>query len=191
MAAKHWWIGLVAFLLCPATTCADGGTMRFSKECDGYRITLFTSPTSLRAGVVDFSVLVQSAHSEMPLLDLPVTIHVYPQNDPLRRSGGRATTDAATNKLFQAIQLELAQPGWWHVEVVLDSPRGPIRVETDVEVGPPLPSWIDLGMWISWPAGAIVLFAIHQCFLSSHQRKQSGKTVHLSANARSENEITE
>jgi hypothetical protein len=175
MAAKHWWFGLVAFLLWPAMTCADGGTLRFSKVCDGYRITLFTSPTSLRAGVVDFSVLVQSAHSEMPLLDLPVTIHVYPQNDPQRRSGGRATTAAATNKLFQAIQLELSEQGWSHVEVVVDSPRGPMRVETDLEVGPSLPSWIDLGMWICWPAGVILLFAIHQCFLASQRRKQFGE----------------
>jgi hypothetical protein len=163
MATKHWWLGLAGLLLSPAMICADGGTLRFSKECNGYRITLFTSPTSVRAGEVDFSVLVQSAQSEMPLLDLPVTIHVYPQSDPQRRSGGRATTDAATNKLFQALQLELSQPGGWHVAVVVESPKGPMQVETDIEVGPPLPSWVDLGMWIGWPAAAILLFVIHQC----------------------------
>jgi hypothetical protein len=163
METKHWWLGLVGLLVCPTITCADGGTLRFSKEREGYRITLFTSPTSLRAGVVDFSVLVQSAKSEVPMLDLPVTIHVYPQGDPQRRSGGSATTEAATNKLFRAIQLDLSQPGGWHVEVVVDSPQGPMRVETDLEVGPPLPSWIDLSLWIGWPAAAISLFVIHQC----------------------------
>jgi hypothetical protein len=177
MQTKHWWLGLVGLLLCPAMICADGGTLRFSKECHGYRITLFTFPTSLRAGMVDFSVLVQTAHSEMPLLDLPVTIHVYPHSDPQRKSGGLATNDMATNKLFQAIQLELSQAGWWHVEVVFDSPKGPMRVETDLEVGPPLPSWIDLGFWICWPAGAILLFAIHQCFLATQQRKHLEKTI--------------
>jgi hypothetical protein len=163
METKHWWLGLAGLFLCPAMTCADGGTLRFSKECDGYRITLFTSPTSLRAGVADFSVLVQSIHSETPLLDLPVTIHVYPQSDPQRGSSGLATNEAATNKLFRALQLDLSQPGWWHVDVVVDSPKAPMRVGTDLEVGPPLPSWVDLGLWIGWPAAAILLFVIHQC----------------------------
>jgi hypothetical protein len=161
MLKRFWW-GIAWLLLCPALARADGGTMRFSKECDGYRITLFTFPTSLRAGVADFSLLVQSTHSDAALLDLPVTIHVHPQGDPERQSGGLATTDAATNKLFRALQLPLSQPGWWHVEVVVDTPTGPRQVETDLEVGPPLPSWVDLGFWISWPAAAIFLFVIHQ-----------------------------
>jgi hypothetical protein len=156
------WLGLAVLLLCPALARADGGTLRFSKQSGGYRITLFTLPTALRAGVVDFSVLVQSADSERPVLDVPVTVHVNPEKEPQRRTGGLATTAAATNKLFRAIQLELPEPGRWHVEVAVHAPGHSVQVKTELEVGSPLPSWIDLGMWIGWPLGAIMVFGIHQ-----------------------------
>jgi hypothetical protein len=152
---------------------ADGGTLRFSKQCDGYRITLFTAPTSLRAGTVDFSVLVQAVDSEAVLLDVPVSVFVFPEGAPQQRIGGLATTAAATNKLFRAIQLELSKPGLWQVEVVVGAPQRPARVETQLEVGPPLPSWIDLMMWIGWPAAAIALFALHQWLVRRHGRQQA------------------
>jgi hypothetical protein len=146
----------------PSLTQADGGTLRFTRQSGGLQVSLFTSPPSPRAGLVDFSVLVQAADTRAPLLDVPVTIHVYPVNDPARRLGGSATTAAATNKLFQAIQLELAEPGLWHVEVEVNPPSGTMRMETDLEIGEPLPSWLDLGLWIGWPAAAIGLFIAHQ-----------------------------
>jgi hypothetical protein len=159
------WLGLALLLLCPALARADGGTLRFSKQSGGYRITLFTLPTAPRAGVVDFSVLVQSADSERPVLDVPVTVHAYPEKEPHRRTGGLATTAAATNKLFRAIQLELPEPGRWHVEVAVHAPQQSVQETTELEVGPPLPSWIDLGMWIGWPLGAIMVFVIHQALV--------------------------
>jgi hypothetical protein len=174
---ERCWPALVLLLLCPAVARADGGTLRFSKECANYRITLFTAPTSLRAGRVDFSVLVQSADSEAPLLDIPVTVHVFPEGVPQQRIGGPATTAAATNKLFRAIQLELPEPGRWHVEVVVQAPQGPARLETELDVGPPLPSWINLGMWIGWPAGVVLLFALHQALVRRHGRQQSRSRI--------------
>jgi hypothetical protein len=166
------WPALVVLMLCPALARADGGTLRFSKQCAGYRISLFTAPASLRAGTVDFSALVQSADSEAPLLDVPVMVHVFPEGSQTR-IGGLATTAAATNKLFRAIQLELSEPGLWHVEVVVGEPPRQARVEADLEVGPPLPYWIDLGMWIGWPAAAILLFALHQWLVRRHGRFRS------------------
>ena len=73
-----------------------------------------------------------------------------------------ATAAAATNKLFRAIQLELPESGLWHLEVTVGSPERIERVEVELEVGPPLPSWINLSLWIGWPAAAIALFLIHQ-----------------------------
>jgi hypothetical protein len=168
---------LCTLLLCPAASRADGGTLRFSKQTGDYRVTLFTSPTSLRAGPVDFSVLVQSAGSGAPLLDVPVAVHVYPQAEPRRRIGGPATSTAATNKLFRAISLKLLEPGRWHVEVEMGAPENPARIGAEIEVGPPLPSWIDLGMWIGWPAGAIVLFTIHQYLVQRGNRRRRGRAV--------------
>ena len=161
---------LVVLLIWPALAVADGGTLRLSRQCDGYRITLFTSPTTLRAGEVDFSVLVQSVNADTPRLDVPVMIHVFPEGKRQRRSGGAATTAAATNKLFRAVRLNLDEPGRWHVEVAVGPPDRSALVETELEVGPPLPSWIDLGLWIGWPTAAILLFGIHQGLVSRHRR---------------------
>jgi hypothetical protein len=166
------WLALAVLTLCPAFLRADGGTLRFSKRCDDYRITLFTSPTMPCAGPVDFSVLVQSMESETPLLDLPVTIHVWPDGRPRQRIGGPATTEAATNKLFRAIQLDLLEPGRWRVEVAVESPEGIVRAEGELEIEPAPPSWHSLVGWIGWPAGVIVVFVVHQCLVQRQRRRR-------------------
>jgi hypothetical protein len=161
-------------LVFPVMSWADGGTLIFSRACGGYRITLFTAPTTLRAGPVDFSVLVQAVDSGAPVLDVPVSIHAYPEIRPQQSTGGPATAAAATNKLFRAIQLELSEPGRWHVEVVIHSPEQAVRVEAELEVGPSLPSWIDLGIWIGWPVAAIFLFAVRQFFFVKREHGRAG-----------------
>ncbi len=167
-------LGLCLALFCPAAARADGGTLRISKVCDGYRITLFTSPTAPRAGQIDFSVLVQSTDSDAPLFDVPVTVQAYPDGEPQHRIGGPATTAVATNKLFRACLLNLSEPGHWHVEVEVGPPQHLAIAATDMEVGPPLPSWLALGVWIGWPSGAIMLFVMHQ-YLVRHSRSQRPK----------------
>jgi hypothetical protein len=163
-------VGLAVLVFWPAMVRADGGTLRFSKRCGDYRITLFTAPPTLSVGPVDFSVLVQSIESETPLLDLPVTVHVYPEGKPQQRLGGTATSEAATNKLFWAIPLDLPEPGRWQVEVAVDSPQGIVRAEGDLEIGPAVGSWSELTSWIIWPAGVVLLFVVHQ-FLGQMSRQ--------------------
>jgi hypothetical protein len=153
--------GMCLAFLCPTMAHADGGRLLVSKASDGYRISLFTSPNSPRAGVVDFSVLVQAADGDAPLLDVPVTVHAHPAGAPERQIGGQATTAAATNKLFRAISLNLSEPGRWHIEVTAGQSEHLARVEADLEIWPPLPSWINLATWIGWPVAAILFFAVH------------------------------
>lgn len=169
-------VALAVLLLCPAMLRADGGTLRFSKRCGDYRITLFTAPPMLTAGPVDFSVLVQAMESESPRLDLPVTVSVYPEANPQRRLGGTATREAATNKLFRAIQLDLPEPGRWRVEVAVDSPQGLLRAEGELEIIPAPASGFALAGWIGWPALAVLLFAIHQ-FLVQRDRRRRERTA--------------
>lgn len=162
MRFVRYALGLICLLQTPAFARADGGTLRFSKQVGDYRMTLFTSPTLLRVGPVDFSVLLVKSDSESLMVDVPVTIVLYPVDAPQRRLGGTLTTAAATNKLFQAIQVDLPEAGRWHVEVQIHDPKGLLHVDTEVELGPPLPSWLELGPWIGWPVGVILLFVIHQ-----------------------------
>ena len=55
---------------------ADGGLVRLSVTQGGYRITVFTSPTPLRAGPVDISVLVQDAVTGEGLPEAQVSVRL-------------------------------------------------------------------------------------------------------------------
>jgi hypothetical protein len=151
-------VGWVFFGTWSAPVFADGGSLRLSQEKGGYRITVFSAPTPLRAGPVDLSVLVQDASTGDPLTQMPVTIR-------LTQSGGLAleypaTSAAATNKLLQAAQFELPGPGRWALEVQIEGPHGPAVVGTQLEAARRLPRWREMWLWISWPALVIVLFLL-------------------------------
>jgi len=153
-------------LLFPTPATADGGTLRLSEEKENYQIAVFTAPTPLRAGPVDVSALVQDATTHEPVSGVQVTIKAAPRD----RSGAvirrRATVDAATNKLFQAATLNLKEPGWWQLEIGLEGPLGNTSVAVDVEAAKPLPRYLAMWPWLTWPALPILLFVAHQ-FLAS------------------------
>lgn len=111
-ALRRVVVGCLATALFPAMSWADGGAVVFSKLCGGYRITLFAAPPSPRAGPVDFSVLIQAVDSGAPVLDIPVSIHVCPEDAPQRFS--RRTGDN----------------GGGHEQIVPRDPARPVRTGT-------------------------------------------------------------
>jgi hypothetical protein len=149
-------------LLLAATARGDGGTLRTSQAKDGYRISVFTAPTPPRVGTVDCSVLVQDAVTGKLLPEMPVLVTAWPLEAPHRRMSAPATTGAATNKLFRAALLELAEPGTWHVQVEAQGPAGPVRVTFEMEAGTAPPRWLELAGWIGWPFAAVLLFAVYR-----------------------------
>jgi hypothetical protein len=167
-------VGIVLFaavLFHPSSVLhADGGAVRFSGRYGNRRITVFTAPTPLRAGLVDVSVLVQEADSGRPLPDVPIVVRAHPLHQAQGRISAPATTAAATNKLLQAASVPLSEPGWWHVEVVVQGVGAGSPIGFDVAVTEALPPWLNLSIWIGWPVGAIGLFAVHQWLV---QRRRS------------------
>jgi hypothetical protein len=161
---------LLFMLHVPALTLADGGTLRLSRRCEAYLVSLLTSPSLLSVGNADFSVLIQDAQSQTPLSDVPVNIFVYPVGKPEQRIGGLATTEAATNKLFRAITLPLSEEGRWKVEVLIDTSGRSSRLDTEVEVVPATLRGAAFGMWIAWPLLPIALFAFHQVLVWRSKR---------------------
>lgn len=154
-----------AVLLVPllaATARGDGGTLRTSQVKDGYRVSVFTAPTPPRVGTVDCSVLVQEAVTGKPLPELPVLVTAWPLEAPHRHVSAAATAEAATNKLFRAALLELAESGTWQVRVEVQGPAGPVGVAFELEVGAAPPRWPELAGWIGWPFAAVLLFALHR-----------------------------
>lgn len=170
---SHWvilaWCHLVAgsgFLR------ADAGTLRISQKQNGYQVSVFTSPTPLRAGPVHVSVLVQDAATAEHVAQAHVTVRARRQGATSEVVTGAATAAAATNKLFRAAVFDLPEPGWWDIDVRIDGLGEPVRVQFEMEAAERLPSWRALWPWLAWPAGVVVLFAIHQRLV----RRKTGRT---------------
>jgi hypothetical protein len=135
--------------------------VRLREQAGGYQITVFTSPTPLRAGPVDISVLVQDAATgeyvpearATVCLKLPGTGRVleYP-----------ATPETATNKLLRAAEFQLPEPGWWDVTIAIDGPHGPAVVRFGLQADDPPPRWLDLWPWFCWPGVVVALFGVHR-----------------------------
>jgi hypothetical protein len=147
--------------LSPCHSRADGGAVRLRERAGGYQITVFTSPTPIRAGPVDVSVLVQDAATGECVPEARVTVCLK-ASGPGHVLECPATEEAATNKLFRAAELRLPEPGWWDVAVAVEGPHGPALVRFGVQADDTLPRWLDLWPWFGWPALVIALFGIHR-----------------------------
>lgn len=115
-------------LLAPlAPALANGGTVRISRAPVGrYLVSVFSSPTPLRTGEVDISVLVQDS-GDAVVRDVAVRVEAR----PIRVSEGgvsavreTATREAATNKLFQAAKFPVETPGEWEFRIEVGGDEG-------------------------------------------------------------------
>jgi hypothetical protein len=160
-----------SFILHPSSFLrADGGTICLSEEKGGYRITVFTTPTPLRAGPVDISVLVQEAATGEPASDVQVTIKAEWRGSADVTLHHRATKEAATNKLYYAATLDLPEPGWYSLEVSIDGALGEAQVRFEVDAAEPLPSWLAMSPWVGWPILVILFFVIHKLLVRRKSR---------------------
>jgi hypothetical protein len=118
-------LGLVLLGLALATPLlANGGTVRISRQTVGpYLVSVFTSPTPLRTGEIDVSVLVQDAAAET-VLDVPVTIVATPLGEDGATIRVEATRQQATNKLFKAAKFDVRAEGVWELTVQVGGREG-------------------------------------------------------------------
>jgi hypothetical protein len=161
----HFAFRLVVFsalFLLPSLAAADGGTIRLSEQKGGYRITVFTAPTPLRAGLVDIGVFVQDAATGEPASGVQVNINAEWHGSPRVALHHRATPEEATNKLFYAATFDLPEPGWYSMAVAIEGPLGAAQVCFEMEATEPPPSWLTMLPWVGWPVVPIVFFGIHQ-----------------------------
>src|SRR5262245_28715306 len=100
-----------SFILHPSSFLrADGGTLCLLERAGRYQVAVFTSPTPLRAGPVDVSVLVQDTATGEQVPCVQVSVRLSPRDGdgpPLEHA---ATAEAATNKLFHAAKFDLPAP---------------------------------------------------------------------------------
>jgi hypothetical protein len=174
ISRQQGWYSLACAAGClallPAVARADGGTIRLSERKGGYQITVFTSPTPLRAGPVDVSVFVQDAATGEPVPEARVTVRASPRGRPAEAESYPATTEAATNKLFRAAAFDLPAAGWWEMEIVVDVRDEPLRVGFELEAAEPPPRWLSLWPWVAWPILVIALYAVHLLLVARRAR---------------------
>ncbi len=113
---------------------ADGGKVRLSQTVgDSLRVTVFTSPTPVRVGSVDVSILLQDAQTGNVIRDGLIEVQGHSEiahGTDLQK----ASHAQSTNRLLQSANLEIATPGLWRIALQLKSPvhaelSFPINVE--------------------------------------------------------------
>jgi len=145
----------------PVAASADGGLVRLSAEAGPFRLTAFTSPTPLRAGPVDVSVLVQDAADGAPVLDAEVEVRA------MAASGGEAIVEAATrggasNRLLRSALLRIPDAGRFTLEVLVTRRGVSARAACEIDVLPALSAPIAYWPYFALPPAAIVLFTLRR-----------------------------
>lgn len=109
-------VGLLALLSVTAPALANGGIVRIAAAPVGpWLVTVYSSPTPLRTGEVDISVLVQDSADRV--VDVPVTVDASPVGFVAEPVYSPATRGQATNKLFKAAKFDIGVPGTWDFRV--------------------------------------------------------------------------
>jgi hypothetical protein len=163
---------------CCAIASADGGRVVLVERRGDYQVSVFASPDPLRAGPVDISVLLQDAATDAPIADAEIEVSMSPRDERGPTLRAAATSDAATNKLLCAAILDVPTAGTWDAELSIIGDHGPANIRFAIEISPPLPRWLTVWPWFSWPVGAVFIFAIHRRLV---WRKQSATSTQLAA----------
>jgi hypothetical protein len=155
-------------LLISALLKADGGIVQFRRQAGPFVVTLFSTPSPLRAGAADLSVLVESAQTRAPVLDASVSLDL--RNSRGSEVTGAATHDQATNKLLYAALPVVPEAGTWNVYVKVNRHGEHAVAEGTIQVLPAPPALVHY-----WPYFAVVplvigLFMLNQ-YLKAKQRR--------------------
>lgn len=159
-ASFAMWLIATAGIACIIRAHADGGTVQFEKSAGPFVITVFTTPSPLRAGPVDLSLMIQSRDSQQPVLDCQVFVQLRKEGATSIRSA--ATHEAAQNKLLYAAPVKVPEPGLWELEAAIQHGDDSINVAGEISVAPANPVLLVYWRSLALPPLFIALFAVNQ-----------------------------
>lgn len=141
----------------PAPLQANGGTIRVADQPAGpYRVTVMTSPTPMRVGLTDLSVVVTvGVGQQVP--DATVTVRATRQGESPSARSFPATHDLATNKAFYAANVNLPTSGRWTFLVDVRGKEGQGSVQFSADV---LPSVLNMSPFQLGCLGIIVALVV-------------------------------
>jgi hypothetical protein len=150
---------LLLLLATAAFLFADGGIVLLHQDAQQFVVTVFASPNPPRAGMVDISILVQTADALDPVLDTDVRLTLTNGTSQIH---ARATHQQAQNKMLYAASLPLDQAGDWSYTVTIHG----ISVNGVIAVAPQMPKPAAYAGYLALPFVCLAIFALHQWLLS-------------------------
>jgi hypothetical protein len=170
-----------AFNLLAAVCChADGGAILARQTINGLGLTVFASPSPLRAGPVDVSVLVQDG--ETSVLDATVEVAWLASSSsspdwlpPSCAMGTGAEKIPAirahsNNRLLYSAIVPMKSSGPSKLVISVAQGGRKALLSCDIEVRPALPPAVAFWPWLVFPPVAIAGFVLHQNLVRSRQK---------------------
>ena len=158
---------------------ADGGAIQFQGDAGAFRVTVFTQPPFLRAGLIDLTLLLQDRSSLNPLLDAKVTFNLAAQennnpkpvewvppacamNKAVNLFDIPAKLGHGENRLLYGNVVQIPNSGHWQLKALIQRSAETAEIETLLNVTPaPLPPLAYWHLFLLVPAG-ILGFVLHQ-----------------------------
>jgi hypothetical protein len=166
------WLFLLVLLGAVSSSLGDGGAILKRENLNGLNVTVFASPSPLRAGPVDVSVLVQEG--DKPVLDAIVKLEWSADADvsaewvpPCCAMDSNALSISAVrghsgNRLLYAAIVPMKSSGRSQLVVRIATSGRQAVLSCDLDLRPPLPPAMAYWPWLLFPAMAIAGFAVHQ-----------------------------
>ena len=139
---------------------AHGALAQFTKAAGPFVVTVFTTPSSRRAGPVEISLLIQSRENQQAVLDCVARVQL--RKDDATSISSEATHEGAQNKLLYAAQVKVPEPGVWELEAVITHENDSVEVGGSITVVPSNPVFLAYWRSLTLPPLLITLFALNQ-----------------------------
>jgi hypothetical protein len=141
-------------------TPADGGTLQLVQTAGPFVVTVFTTPTPLRAGPVDISVMVQNQLDQKPVLDGQVLVELQGEGGLVLKA--QAVRGQAQNNLLYASLIKIPEPGRWALSVTISRGQDSAKVFGSITVGSAKGFMLSYWRSLALPSIIIVLFVLNQ-----------------------------
>lgn len=158
---------------------ADGGVILASRDVGGMQATILGSPSPLRAGPADISILLQE--DGVPVLDAEVTMRWtslgagqewLPPCCSMKTEGAGlvAKRGHGRNQLLYSAILPLTSSGPGKLDLAITRGGEPLLLVLDLEVVPAPAPVLAYWPWLAMTPVAILLFSLHQHITASRRR---------------------
>ncbi|EAQ77015.1 hypothetical protein [Blastopirellula marina] len=162
---------VLSLAVCIATvnvTLADGGKVQLRREVGPYQVTIFTSPTPLRAGPVDLSVMVQDSARQI-VQDVQIDFRLTSESGQILMQP--ASQAAATNKLLQAAKFLLPESGVWQVHMTVTG-QAAADLDFEISAAEAHSDWTTAGWMLLLPVALVTLFVMREKLVGKQSQEK-------------------